>query len=1129
MAQDTEPLDTQRGGRTPRPLVGRDRELAQLGGLLNDALSGRGSVVLLAGEPGIGKTTIARALSDEAEDRGATAVWGIGWSGDAAPAYWPWVQVVRALVRRPGGAEALKGIGPGAAWLGEIAPELRAELELPEPPPGGGAAEGRFRVYDALAELLRRASRESPLLVVLDDLQWADEASLLTLSFVARALAGEGVLVLGTYRASELPHDELGASALAELVGWSRRVDLRGLDADGVRRLIEDRGSDDAPEQAVDRILSVTSGNPLFVSELLSLLEAENRLGDITGADPLPLPEGVREAIARRLAPLPAGAREALVAGSVIGSQFRAATLSAAAGVPRPELIELLGSAVDLGLVTTVPGIAGRYSFSHGLVQATLYEGLTPTRRIELHQAVGESLEKLYGDEVDARLTELAHHFLEAGDAGRAVTYARRAGERAMRQYAYDQAVGLFERALAVADPADLAERIALLQALGEAQTRAGDTDAARRTLVEATEYARRQDDAEAFGRAALACGIWGLSFGVDEELVRLVEEAIAFVGAGDGPADLVARLQGLLASALYWSDEDERRLALCDESLRVARERHDRSDDRASAQTLAYVLGRVLLARWGPDSATEHMPIADELIELARGLDDLELELMARNWRISVLLELGDVARVDQEIARVEHMAGRLHQPRAMAFLPLHHGMRAVMAGRFGEAERLMAESAEIGRRVQGSVSELAATAQLLVIRNLQGRLGELEAPLRALSDAHPGMTALRCALASLLVQAGRGDEARGELERLTRDGLDGLPKDNTHLVMLALLGGVAVDLGDEDRARMLYEGLAPYAGRWVVSPGAAPLWPVDRSLGRAAGAMGDIDRALAHLADARRQGERLGALPTVALVALDEAVLLGPDDAERARQLAAEARGLAEELEMDGLAREAEALGADAPAPIPAETSGPTPADSLAGTLRREGDVWTLSLGEDLVRVKDAKGLHHLAQLLSNPGVEFHAVDLVAADMGRPGASAAASSAGDLPVRAAGEGDAGELLDADAKAAYRRRLEDLQEDIDEAEEFNDPERAAAARTEYDFVARELAGAVGLGGRDRKAGSDAERARVNVTRAIRGAVRRVEEHDARLGRLLDRTVRTGTFCVYEPDPERPVTWTVEA
>jgi non-specific serine/threonine protein kinase len=185
----------------------------------------------------------------------------------------------------------------------------------------------------------------------------------------------------------------------------------------------------------------------------------------------------------------------------------------------------------------------------------------------------------------------------------------------------------------------------------------------------------------------------------------------------------------------------------------------------------------------------------------------------------------------------------------------------------------------------------------------------------------------------------------------------------------------------------------------------------------------------------------------------------------------------------------------------------------------LRREGDVWRLEYEGRARFVKDAKGLRHLALLLANPGVEFHAVDIV-------GAAEATTGAPD--ARAAGDGDAGAQLDAQAKREYRTRLEDLRAEIEEAEEFNDPERAARAREEMEFIARELSSAVGLGGRDRRAASNAERARVNVTRAVKGVIRRITAEDESLGRELETTVHTGYFCRYEPDPRRPVTWQVD-
>jgi hypothetical protein len=250
------------------------------------------------------------------------------------------------------------------------------------------------------------------------------------------------------------------------------------------------------------------------------------------------------------------------------------------------------------------------------------------------------------------------------------------------------------------------------------------------------------------------------------------------------------------------------------------------------------------------------------------------------------------------------------------------------------------------------------------------------------------------------------------------------------------------------------------------------------------------------------------------------------GPGDVERARELIQRGLDRAEEV---GVPRMDERL-ARAAALLPAQDGTPAPAEPAEGAasavLAREGDVWRLDYEGRVLRIRDAKGMRHLALLLANPGVEFHAVDVATAAEG--GAAAGAERAEGLAVQA-GTGDAGPALDSQAKAEYRTRLEDLRAEIEEAESFNDPERAAHAREEMDFIAHELSAAVGLGGRDRRAASAAERARVNVTRALRREIRRIADEDAGLGRELETTVRTGTFCAYEPDPRRPVAWAVDA
>ena len=772
-----------------RTMVGRLAESEQLVGALDDAMAGRGGVALIGGEAGIGKTTLARGLSDQAEHRGIAAVWGVGLSAEAAPPYWHWIQVVSAIAGWPEAEDLFRSIGSRAGWLRMIAPDVEIEgkdVDLK------GVAEGRFHVYDAVLALLRTAAAHSALVVVLDDLHAADEASLLALSFISRSIADNRILIVGTHRDVDLDQPGRAMLKVSELVRPVRSIAVQGLEHGDVGRLIELRESVVPAPAAVTRIHQVTGGNPLFITELLSLLDADELRDDrAIVSSALPLPAGVRDAIAARVSLLSRKAREVLDLASVAGERFRATIIAAAGSTSGTELLELLDEAVRLRLVRTLDEPPDGYAFRHGLIQATLYDALATSTCATYHDAVGRALERGYDTASGEGLAEVAHHFLEAAaiyDSERAVQYATRAGDRAMTKYAYDQAVNLYERALAFC-PGDGDRRLALLQSLGEAQTRAGDTDGARATLKAAADVALARDDATALGHATLALGIWGLTAGFDAELVGLAERAVERLERSDD-VGLLARAKGFLAAALHWTDQLERRMRLADEALALARSEHERLASRESTQTLAYVLSRYLLARWGPDSGRDDIGISEELIALSQELGDSELEVLTRNWRISVLLELGRFAVVDQEIARVAQMAEELRQPRAMVFQPLQYAIRAAGAGRFDEAERLNAESGKIGQHIHGSAAELAGVAQLVMLRLQQGRLPELLAPLRGMVLAHPEMVGFRGALAATLVQAGLTEEAAEELGHLTSRGLAGFPRDSTHIVILALAG---------------------------------------------------------------------------------------------------------------------------------------------------------------------------------------------------------------------------------------------------------------------------------------------------------------------------------------------------
>ena len=921
-----------RGGLSP--FVGRERELAEIEAALDRATAGDGQVVALVGEPGVGKSRLAYEFIERCLTEGISVQRARALAHGRDVPLLPVLELMRstlgvgdtdeAAVARERIAESLQALD---ASFQEDLPLLFDFLGVadPEHPAPKIEPEARqCRLLSLVRRMVHARSRVQTAVILIEDLHWLDDASTVFLAEFVRACVGTRTLLILTYR-PEYAAEVLRGSHCEQLA-------LRPLARSAVGELLRSLlGDDRSLDGLSDLIAARAVGNPFFCEELVAALAESGHLVGERGAyrlgrtlQEVVLPPTVQATLAARIDGLKEREKELLQTASVIGYQVSEPLLRAVCGLPDRELSGALDSLVSAELLSERMGERGvEYLFKHPLTHEVAYRSQLSDRRRQVHAATGEALEHLYDVAAGEGLAEVAYHFLEAAPAGnskKAVAYARRAAERAVGTFAYDEAVTLYGRALDLVDGARAPERLELLQALGEAQMRAGDAEAARATLLRAAEVARARGDPDALARAALACNIWALSSGIDEPLVHLAEEAVEEL-EGAGSPGLLASAKGLLAAALYWSDQVERRERLAADALELARAEHERLRTKDSAHVLAYVVGRYLLTRWGPDSASRDYALSEELLVLSHETRDSELEILARNWRIAVLLEIGDFSAVDREIARVEQMATELRQPRAMVFLPLHHATRAVTAGRFAEAERLNVESMDTGRRVRGTVGELAAGAQLVTIRLQEGRLAELEPAIRTVVNLHPGMVAFQCALALSLIHGGRRAEARAELERLMGSGVEGLPRDNTHIVILAVLGEVAAELEDEARARDLYSWLEPYGGRWVVSPGAAALWPVHRSLGRLATVAGWLDVALGHIGRAREQAARAGAAPSTALVALDEARLLAtrgrPEDRARVCLLAREARELARDLGM-GLVVDAATPLEDAATPL-------------------------------------------------------------------------------------------------------------------------------------------------------------------------------------------------------------------
>jgi hypothetical protein len=596
--------------------------------------------------------------------------------------------------------------------------------------------------------------------------------------------------------------------------------------------------------------------------------------------------------------------------------------------------------------------------------------------------------------------------------------------------------------------------------------------------------------------------------------VVRLLEEALAALDSGDSP--LRARVLARLAYALYAQpDSTPRRTALCVEAEAMAR----RIDDPA---TLRWVLNDYRWALWGPATIEQRLAFSNELVRLAGRLGDREMLLDEHAWRMVDLLELGDIAAFDAELDLYARLASQHPQPWFRWYAARFEAMRAHMQGRLAEAERLVQSALTDSSRFQHRDLTLVYGTQMLAIRTDQGRLDELEAGVQALIAQYPAVEVWRSVLAFLYAELDRRDAAHAELERAVTAEQAALPSSYLRIAIGAYLTEACSYLNDAVRAAPLYAALTPYASRTVVVGfGVVCLGAVARYLGMLARTLGQRAAAVEHFEAALATNARLGARPALARTQYEYARLLADGSAaERARAgaLLKAAGAAATAIGMPSLAARVAALRSARPAAaVPAARDEVEPAAALVCCFRREGDYWTIGLGAELVRLRHLRGFEYIVHLLQRPGNDVHVFDLL--DL------ADGSAAPEPAAPARDRGDAGETIDATARAAYKARLRDLRAELAEAEAANDLGRVERYRGEIEELADHLSAATGLGGRDRRAASQANRARVAVAKAIRIALARVAEQQADLGRHLDLTIKTGTFCSYTPDPLRPLRW----
>ena len=896
------------------PLIGRHVEAERIERAWKDAAAGTLRLVLVAGEPGVGKTRLTIEAARAAHAQGATVLFG-RCDEDLGIPYQPFAEALRGYVTAlPADRLAAQARGAGGE-VARLVPALAQRLpSLPEPLRADPETE-RARLFDGVGAFLDAMAEDAPVVLVLDDVHWATKPTLLLLRHLVRAHASAPILIVATYRDTDLDRGHPLSEVLADLRRETgvERIPLTGLDAAGVTELLAVAAGHDLDADAEALALELhaeSEGNPFFVGQILrhlvesgSIVQRDGRW--VRAADGIGIPEGVKEVIGKRLSRFDERTNEVLAVAAVLGREFDSQVLVDVAGVAPDEVWDALEQAEARRLVLPVPDRPHRRMFQHALVRSTLYDEIPTTRRLRLHRRVGEALEdRAAAGAVHAE--ELAHHWCEAaalGQVDRAIRWTNVAADAALARLAYEEAAGHYQRGLNVLDVETGAGRAAACElrvSYANAERAAGNVDSARAAAVRAAEEARGVGRADLLVRAALVVAgdrTWSEAGLVDMELVALLEEGIATL-----PHDAVslrARAMARLASELYFVvAEAERRRAMSDEAVRLARELGDPS-------TLSYVLGCAVWGSWVPGNAVERRATATEMRDLARAADNPLLEGAAYSWLVGCAAELGDRAAMDAAIEEETRIANELRHAEYLWGTAVHRSAQALRDGRLDDAERFATDALQRGQ----SLSILTAMQMYGVtqfgIRRLRGGVEELEPILLSMVDQYPLLPAWRCGLVYLYRELDRLDDARVQFEILARDDFSILPEDANWTVGIGLLAMVCSSLEDAERAERLYELLLPSADMMIIAGMPADcVGSVQLPLGLLAATLGRWDAMEHHMALALERTVQAGNVPWTTATKLEHAKVLlrrgFPGDAEGAEALLAACHDEAVEVGM-------------------------------------------------------------------------------------------------------------------------------------------------------------------------------------------------------------------------------------
>ena len=862
-------------------------------------------MVVCRGEPGIGKTRLAEEIASQATAKGVPAVWGRGVESDGAPPYWPWRQLLRAAA--------------GVVDVGALADEHRLTADVsslaPDAFPRGaqavttGSSQDRFRQFDAVGRLLRHVAARTPLVIILDDVHWADQPSLLLLQHLSQTLTDERLLFLVNYRETEQAHSAIITNLLREPV--TRELHLGGLARPAVAEQLASVVGHEVSLRDAEEICALTRGNPFFVGEMARVL-GDRHAGAVPAAR---VTTSVREAIAARLRRLSPEAVRLLQAASIVGREVPVGIVAAVVDLSVADCLGPFDEAIAAGLIEVGPTPA-EHQFPHALVRDAIEAGLTTSERARLHRRAAEAIEKAHAGRLEPHLFDLARHWAVAavhGDTTTAATWIQRAAEEAMRSLAFEEAARLFRLALDVAG-ADLDDvgRCRLLLRLGGALHAAADVNSRLDACVQAAAIARRIGRPDLIAEAALILvGVFGHPES-DLTTRRLCEEAMA--GIDHGPTSLRTRVTARFAEAcMYLGDVDSAGPA-SEEAVALAMQCGD-------AEALVAALHARQLVCEGPDGVEERERLAERMLVLGAESRNPSVEMSARLWRVDASFERGDLHAVARELERLAPLVQQIGGPWARWQLLRVEGVLAQAQARFADARRLAAEAFAAIARTGHPIAGLPRAGLLQTVGHHIGQeresldaLGLSDAEVDA-ADYPASVVMMVLGPAHVLIECGRLAEAAilyRSLGPVTRW------RPHAHATLAAYAFGVmvasALDApGDVATLRRL---LDPYRGLHVASGAGAVAYagPVELWLGVAAGHLGLLDDAVADLERAVRACAISGADGFHAEAQYELAAVLARrqdrGDLTRARSLVADAARQATELGMAPVAAKAASL---------------------------------------------------------------------------------------------------------------------------------------------------------------------------------------------------------------------------